>query len=149
MMIRKVASALIALGVTTTALACELHNMPGFGVFGASMPGKIQPHAMSKSTRTLKVTHPNFLAIESDTDASIDVEYTLPLEYRNIEIAFTPSENVTLEGKPKISPTALRGTYALNFQANAVGEHEISVSVNATKQGQPYSLERKIRITAF
>jgi hypothetical protein len=133
--------------VANQSVACDFHGA-NFGVFGG-FSAPITQSAAPPREQTLEVHHKSKMTTETGREVKIDVDYVLPLQYKNIVVEFEPSSNVSLSGEKKISPKALKGTHALYFTAISAGQHEIVVNVKANKNGEPYYSERRILIDAF
>lgn len=128
-------------------MACDFHGA-NFGVFGG-FSAPISEYKAAPREQTLEIHHKSKMTTETGREVKIDVDYVLPLQYKNIIVEFEPSSNVSLSGEKKISPKALKGTHSLYFTAISAGQHEIVVNVKANKNGEPYYSERRILIDAF
>jgi len=141
-------AAALALMTGGKTVACEWHDSPSFGVFGG-MPRPMMQHSNIKTEKPLEVHHKSRMTIESGRESTVDIEYVLPLQYRDIVIEFVPSEAIAVAGEKVLKPTLLRGSHQLSFTADRAGLHEIIVKVEASKNGQPYTNDQRIIVTAF
>ena len=131
-----------------SSLACDFHDT-NFGVFGG-FSAPINQHKFAPIEQKIQVHHKSKMTTETGREVKIDVDYVLPLQYKDIVVEFKPSSNVSLSGEKKITPTALQGSHPLYFTAVSAGQHAIVVNVKANKaNGEPYFSERRILIDAF
>lgn len=146
-MIEKLLIIFIAM-TPATSLACEWHQAPSFGVFGAGQYSP-NPQHFSASAQKLSVEHVKQVIIQEDEQSSIELTYFAPLSYRDVKINLEPSSGINVLSKKNVELTQLRGSVDLQFKAKSGGQHHITLQISATNKGNEIKKLQRIVINVI
>ncbi|MFT2089690.1 hypothetical protein [Paraglaciecola sp. 2405UD69-4] len=145
---RKLATLLLILPSTLSALACEFHGGFGMGSFGGFHP-LAQQHMENSAPVELRVTHDNHLSVTAESDANLQLRYVIPDDYSNAEINLIPSDNLVIADSTPLNLSKDKGMIDVKFTATGPGEHFIMVRIDATQSYRPYSKIQRVNVTAI
>ena len=139
--------------------ACDYHDPRGFGGaggFGAfshmTQLGETHPlmrrHSSAFRSAGLTLKHQKTIVTPIAKTQSVDINYHLPTEYKNVQLRFTSSDDILLKTSNNISIDALNGVYTLDFVAKANGDNHILIWIDAMKGSLPYSKVQRIDVKA-
>ncbi|MBU3018816.1 hypothetical protein KO519_14095 [Paraglaciecola agarilytica] len=127
--------------------SCEFHNGLGFGIYSSFHPMK-QIQYQQDFEQPLHVTHPSSVNTETNTSSILNIEYAVPEAYQNVVITFSGSEDVTLLSGTKLTAAGVSGSYPLKYKVNKVGNHKISVHINALKREERVDFSQHVTVNA-
>ena len=144
-----ISSATLALlSVSSYSLACEFHDTPMFGAFGANHP-MMNKAAAPANEEGFVLKHPRAMAIKVNEPGVVKINYQLPLDYRDAQLEFSSQDDLRLGADAPVSIGQLDGEYALNFSAQSKGTHYVKIRVSAERNGSPYTYVQQVKVVAF
>ncbi|WP_163930945.1 hypothetical protein [Paraferrimonas sp. SM1919] len=142
------ALALVGLLASNVLNACEYHNGPSFGAFGAGHRF-IQPAHDFRAVPEFTMTHKQLLTVNKGENQSVVINYNIPHFYKGMNLQIKAAEQVLLHADSEVTLEGRKGQYILSFQAQESGKHDIEIEAVGTKDGQPYSLVQLIQLTVI
>lgn len=131
---------------SVSALACDLHGQPGFGLYGhMNFSNSVYS---SDSEEMLVITLDEKREVNQGDQTTLDIQYTAPLRFRSVIVEFVASEGINIVSPSSVTLDRLRGNISLEFNAAEMGEHNIAVNVSANEEGYPYFAQQNIVINA-
>lgn len=147
-MIRSVAllSLLFTLLCSPPVIPCEYHNTPMFGVFGMQ-------HVANRVLDNfhdvpLELDHVYHVSSAVGEPVEIEVSYKVPLAYQEPTLIFATSKEATVTSKDTVTIDRLKGVHIVTVQANAKGSHTLTIHLEATRNGKPYSRLQRLTLSA-
>lgn len=134
--------------IPTLSFACEWHQAPSFGVFGAGQYSP-NPQHFSATVKKLSVDHVKQVIIKENEQSSIELTYTAPLSYRDVKINFKPSSGINFLSENNVELKQLRGSVDLQFNAKSGGQHHITLQISATNKGNPVKKLQRIVVNVI
>lgn len=146
-MFKKLLITVLAL-IPSLGFACEWHQAPSFGVFGAGQYSP-NPQHFSATVKKLTVDHVKQVIIQENEQSSIELTYTAPLSYRDVKLDVEPSSGINVLSKKNVELTQLRGSVDLQFKAKSGGQHHITLQISATNKGNPVKKLQRIVVNVI
>ena len=140
--------ALVFLSITSATHACEFHDTPMFGAFGANHP-MMNKAAAPANEEGFVLKHPRAMAIKVNEPGVVKINYQLPLDYRDAKLEFSSQDDLQLGADAPVAIGQLDGEYALNFLAQSKGTHYVKIRVSAERNGSPYTYVQQVKVVAF
>lgn len=139
----------VLMSASTLTQACDYHNQPSFGAYGnmgnfAQSHPLMQRHISQSKTAQLSLSHARKVLNDVEEQASVDITYHLPENYKNASLRFTHSDGVEIDVKNEVEIDGLDGTYTLNYVPRKPGKQHILVWADATRQTLPFSIVQRI-----
>lgn len=136
-------------GVSSFSKACEFHSSPMFGAFSANHPMMEAYKQRRLETSKLTLTHEKTRTVKVNQEDVLEIGFQRPFNFRNVTLQFTSSDGIVLKQLDKIAVRQLNGSIELNYEAKSLGEHEIQITAEATRNGKPFSQVQQIKLTAI
>lgn len=141
-------TALVLLATTSATFACEFHDTPMFGAFGANHP-MMSKAAAPTNEEGFVLKHPRAMAIKVNEPGVVKINYQLPLDYRDAQLEFSSQDDLRLGADAPVAIGQLDGEYSLNFSAQSKGTHYVKIRVSAERNGAPYTYVQQVKVVAF
>lgn len=126
---------------------CDFHDNSRWGAFARHHELGSQNTFVSNSN--IKLRHEEIVTTAVNQPSSVNIDYRFPFIFTDVTLEFVGSDGLEIDAKEAISINRSRGKYALSYTAQQSGEHEIVIHAKATKNGAPYALVNRIKVTAI
>ena len=133
--------------LTNQTQACDFHDGAMFGAFSMNHP-LMQRNRYANEPAQLVLKHDRYKSVKLNRSEVIDINYELPLNFRNVTLRFSVGEGIELADASQVEIDKLAGQYALKYTAVTAGQHIIKVEAEALRDGVPYSHIQRIRLIA-
>lgn len=131
-----------------TTLACDLHGAGGFG-FGMYGPQQQKWHASPvDNAQKIKLRYPFVTKISTAEVSDISIEYELPIDVKNAKLDIKSSTNLALINDKSLELAQEGGVHAIQVEAEAKGQHVLTLNVSALQNNKPISMTKRIFINA-
>ena len=126
---------------------CDFHDNSRWGAFARHHELGNQNTFVSNSN--IKLKHEELVTTAVNQPSSVNIDYRFPFIFTDVTLEFVGSDGLEIDAKEAIAINRSRGKYALSYTAQTSGEHEIVIHAKATKNGSPYALVNRIKVTAI
>lgn len=132
--------------ITQPVSACDQHGAMGFGPFSGFHP-LMQKRASLEKSRPLIIRHDHITQSKVGEPDYLIFSYRVPFDYDNVRVKLSSNNNIVIENS-SIDVEGPSGVFTINYKSVNPGNHNISVSIEATHNERPFRKLQGITVVA-